>query len=117
MGGNGLDGSQFDAWTRRRFGLVTSGAAAAGLLGLIGLRDTEAKKKNKNKKKKCRKLGQSCDQTQKEKKCCKNSQLCAQVQHKGGGNFCCKQRGQGCGKDEDCCGSDTCGNNDTCEAP
>ncbi len=43
-----MDGSQFDAWTRRRFGMATGGAAAAALLGLVGLADTDAKHKNKH---------------------------------------------------------------------
>lgn len=112
-----MDGERFDAWTRRRFGLAAGGAVAS-LLGLIGLEDAEAKKKKKKKKKKkdCRKLGQTCDQTQKNKKCCKQDQLCAQVQGLGSGTFCCKQRGAGCSENSDCCGNDKC-QNGTCEAP
>jgi hypothetical protein len=111
-----LDGSRFDAWTRRRFGLATGGAAVASLLGSIGVHEAEAKKKRK-KKKKCRKLQQSCDQSNKKKKCCNKNQLCAQVSHLGSGNHCCKQRGQGCSEDADCCGSDRCDGNDTCQLP
>jgi hypothetical protein len=117
-----MDGSQFDAWTRRRFGMAASGAAVASLLGLLGLADANAKHKNKhdgnsnknknnNKtKKKCRKTGQSCDQTQKKKKCCNKNELCAQVRGQGSGNRCCKQRDDGCKKDDDCCGNDRCQN-------
>ncbi len=43
-----MDGSQFDAWTRRRFGMATGGAAAAALLGLMGLADAAARHKNKH---------------------------------------------------------------------
>jgi hypothetical protein len=116
-----LDGTRFDAWTRRRFGLMTGGAIAS-TLGLAGLLDADAKKKNnknknKNKKKKCKKLQQSCDQSKKNKKCCNKNQLCAQVSHLGSGNHCCKQRGSGCSEDADCCGNDRCGGNDTCELP
>lgn len=123
-GANAMDGERFDAWTRRRFGLAAGGAAAS-MLGLLGLDDAEAKKKknkkkNKNKKnknkKQCRKLGQTCDQTQKNKKCCNQNQLCAQVQGLGSGNFCCKQRGSGCSVNTDCCGSDKC-TNGSCVAP
>jgi hypothetical protein len=109
-----LDGTQFDAWTRRRFGLATGGALAS-LIGLPLLDDAEAKKnkhkhKNKNKKKKCRKLGQSCDITQQKKKCCNSKQLCAQVKNLGSGNFCCKQRNDSCSVNDDCCGTDKCSN-------
>ena len=115
-----MDGSQFDAWTRRQFGLTAGAGAAAGLLALLGLDDAEAKKnknknKNKNKKKKCRKLGQTCDQTKKKKKCCNDKQLCAQVEGLGSGNFCCKQLNQGCSNDDDCCGNNFCDNNDKCK--
>jgi hypothetical protein len=117
-----LDGTRFDAWTRRRFGLATGGAVAS-LLGLMNLDDAEAKKKNKNKnkkknrkkKKKCKKLGQGCDITTKNKKCCSENQLCAQVQHLGGGDFCCKPPGDSCSRDQDCCGSNICGNSGRCE--
>jgi hypothetical protein len=118
-----MDGSQFDAWTRRRFGMATGGAAAAALLGLMGLADVDAnhknkhdgnsnknKNKNNNNKKKCRKTGQSCDQTQKKKKCCNKNELCAQVQGQGSGTRCCKQHNQGCKNDSDCCGNDRCDN-------
>ena len=36
-----MEGSRFDSWTRRRFGLATGSAAAAGLLGLFGAAETE----------------------------------------------------------------------------
>ena len=110
-----MDDLRFDAWTRRRFGLLTGGVAAS-LLGLSGLHHSEAKK-NKNKKKRCKKLQQTCDQSDKNKKCCKKNQLCAQVAHLGSGNHCCKQRGSSCSEDADCCGSDRCGGGDTCQVP
>ncbi len=108
-----MDGTRFDAWTRRRFGLAAGGASLAALLGLAGGRDAEAKKK---KKKKCRKTGQSCNQAKKNKKCCKNNELCAEVKHKDK-DACCKQRGSGCKKDNDCCGNDFCGNDGKCQLP
>lgn len=115
-----MDGTRFDAWTRRRFGLATGGAVAS-VLGLMGLDDAEAKKKNKNKnkkkKKKCKKLGQGCDITVKKKKCCSSSQLCAQVSHLGSGLFCCKQHDDSCSRDQDCCGNDFCGSNNRCQIP
>ena len=42
-----MDGSSFDAWTRRRFALTTS-AAVFTLFGLARLDTTTAKKKGKN---------------------------------------------------------------------
>ena len=105
-----MDDSRFDTWTRRKFGLATGGAAAV-LLGLTGSQEAGAKKK-----KKCKKLGQSCDASNKNKKCCNSKQLCAQVNHLGGGNFCCKERGSSCSFNEDCCGSDKC-NNGSCQNP
>ena len=127
-----MDGSQFDAWTRRRFGIVAGGAAAATLLGLMGLADAGARhktkhdgngngstinNKNSNKNssknkntKRCRKIGQSCDQTEKKKKCCNKNELCAQVNGQGSVNRCCKQNGEGCKNDTDCCGNDRCDN-------
>jgi hypothetical protein len=46
-----MDGSQFDVWTRRRFGLAAGGLSAS-LLTLASLEDAEAKKRKKRKKKK-----------------------------------------------------------------
>ena len=110
-----MDGSRFDAWTRRQFGVAAAGAAATGLLGL---QDAAARHKNKhdgnknsnknNNKKQCRKTGQSCDETRKKKKCCNKNELCAQVKGQGAGNRCCKQNGEGCKRDSDCCGNDRC---------
>ena len=105
-----MDGSRFDAWTRRRVGLATGGALAS-LLGLSLQQDVTAKNQKhngKNTKKKCRKLGQSCDITNKNKKCCNAKQLCAQVKNLGSGTFCCKQRGDNCSVNDDCCGTDKC---------
>jgi hypothetical protein len=116
-----VDGTQFDAWTRRRFGLAAGGAAAS-VLGLLSLAETEAKRRRRRKnrkkknKKQCRKLGQTCDQTRKNQKCCNQNQLCAQVQGLGSGNFCCKQRNSGCSVNTDCCGNDRC-TNGSCVSP
>ena len=64
-----MDGTRFDAWTRRRFGAVAGGLAGS-LLMLAGHDDAEAKKK----KKKCKKLGQPCQPGGK-RKCCHHN-LC-----------------------------------------
>lgn len=117
-----MDGTQFDAWTRRRFGLAT-GSAVASVLGLMSLDDAEAKKKNKNKKrkknkkKKCKKLGEGCDPTVKKKKCCSERQLCAPISGQGSDLFCCKQNGESCSRDSDCCGNDFCGSDNKCRIP
>jgi len=100
-----LDGTRFDSWTRRRFGLATGGALAS-ILGMASVADVDAKKKNK--KKKCRKLGQTCDINDKNKKCCNEKQDCAQVQGLGSSNFCCKSLNEGCSVNTDCCGNRKC---------
>ena len=128
-----MDGSRFDAWTRRRFGLVAGGFAAV-LAGLIpGGEDVAARKKRR--KKRCKKLGQRCTQGGK-KKCCRKP--CARpfglTQEdrccKGGGESCtpgpdsacctgicgvsgecfCKTAGQGCDRDGQCCSKKCTGN-------
>lgn len=123
-GGKAVDGSQFDAWTRRKFGLAASGVAAS-LLGLASVTESDARRKNKNKnnnnkkkknKKKCRKLGQTCDINNKNQKCCNNNQDCAQVQGFGSGNFCCKPQNASCSVNTDCCGNRKC-NSGRCVNP
>jgi hypothetical protein len=119
-----LDDSQFDTWTRRRFGLAAGGAAASalGLLGAIGLSEHQAearrnhnknknRKDNKRKRKdKCRKLSDACDDNRRNQQCCNENQLCAQVSQLGSGTFCCKQNGFNCQFDSDCCGKNRCRN-------
>ena len=114
-----MEGSRFDSWTRRKFGLATGSAAAAGLLGLLGVAETEAGQNNNNnnnrkKKKKCRKLGQTCDENRRNQSCCNQNQLCANVSGLGSGNFCCKQNGQGCSVNTDCCGKNVCDSSGHC---
>ena len=133
-----MDGSRFDAWTRRRIGLAAGGVAAA-LGGLIPLgEDGTAKKKRK---KRCRKLGRLCTQGGK-KKCCGN-RFCARpftfpVEDrccKGGGEQCtveeastcctgeclltgecfCKTGGQPCDRNGQCCSRKCSGG--TCTGP
>ena len=54
-----MEETRFDAWTRRRFGLMAGSALAA----LAGWQRTDAKKKR------CKKLGASC-KTGGKRKCC-----------------------------------------------
>jgi len=56
-----MEGSRFDAWTRRQFGRAAAGGVAT-LLGVAALDDTAAKKGKNNKKKGCKKKGQHCRQ-------------------------------------------------------
>jgi hypothetical protein len=81
----------------------------ASLFGLSSLPAADGKKRNKRKR--CRKLEESCDQTKKSKSCCSAQQLCAQVSQLGSGNFCCKQAGQTCSSNSECCGNDACDRN------
>lgn len=106
-----MDGSRFDTWTRRKFGLVAGSAAVASLLGIASLPEAEARKKKRRKR--CRKLGQTCDINRADQQCCKSGQDCAQVQGISG-NVCCKERFASCSFNEDCCGTRKC-NRGSCE--
>jgi hypothetical protein len=118
-----MDGSRFDAWTRRRFG-AAAGGLAGSLLGLAAFTGTAAKKR-------CRKLGEPCKQDgSRKKKCCKGKGLQCREDpplefrccRKGGepctdsgeasqccsldcreGTCFCKALGQSCGTDRHCC--------------
>ncbi|MCC7021923.1 MAG: hypothetical protein IT338_03805 [Thermomicrobiales bacterium] len=78
-----MDGSRFDAWTRRRFGLAAGGLAAS-LLGLAGFEETEAKRK----KKRCKKLNKPCKPKGKKKRCCKK--LSCSAPFGAPDNHCCR---------------------------
>jgi hypothetical protein len=98
-----MDGTRFDAWTRRRFGLVAGGIGAL-LLGLDGRDETAARrkgtkntKKRGRKRKRCKKLLQPC--TIGGKTCCKGND-CEPI---NGGQFCCKPFGKSCSDDAECC--------------
>lgn len=117
-----MDGSHFDAWTRRGFG-AAAGGLAGSLLALAALPGAEAKRRKK-KKKKCRKLNDTCN-SGKEKCCCgyecqergmstrksccravgfpTSSALdcCSGLQELG--QCICKTIGQPCAFDENCC--------------
>jgi gas vesicle protein len=95
-----MDASRFDAWTRRRFGLVAGGSIAS-LAGLSLLADADAKKKKK--KKKCRKSLQPCGG--KKKKCCKNL-TCSDTLTAD--SVCCKPTAGTCTDQSECCGDTIC---------
>jgi hypothetical protein len=116
----GMDGSQFDAWTRRGFGAAAGGLAGA-LLAQAAIPGAEAKKK----KKRCKKLNDACNSGK--KKCCCGYEC--QPQGMSAQRFCCrapgfpdqgspqnccsgrselgkcicKTLGQGCGAGRECC--------------
>jgi hypothetical protein len=93
-----MDGSLFDAWTRRRFGLAAAGTATA-ILGITQARDAEAKKKRKKKRRtKCKKLFAHC--TPGGRKCC-HGNLCEAPNLDG--MLCCKPENKGCKNSEECC--------------
>ncbi len=95
-----MDGTRFDAWTRRRFGLATGGGIAA-LLALAAAETAEAKKRKKRKKR-CRKLGRTCKPGGK-RKCC-GTLKCDRISFEPNPkNRCCRKAGQPCSDDLDCC--------------
>jgi hypothetical protein len=95
-----MDGSRFDAWTRRRFSFAAGGLAAT-LWGLLALEDTAAKKK-KTKKKRCKKLSQPCKQGGK-RKCCGELRCRTTSLNAGIHTFCCKTEGKPCQNESECC--------------
>jgi hypothetical protein len=137
-----MDGSQFDALTRRSVGLAAGGLTAA-LFATAGIAGTEAKKK---KRKKCRKFGERCHEGGRKKCCCGlhcrpplnglprsqgNNHVLLECCHKGGeecefdsdccsnrceGDYCfCKGNGELCGVDTDCCSYECSGTPSTCQ--
>jgi hypothetical protein len=105
-----MDGSRFDALTRRHVGLAVGGAAA--LAGLAGMPSADAGKnaRRKRKKKRCKKLGDTCVQGGK-RKCC--GELRCDV-HSGNSlpqPICCKTAGKSCVELFDCCFPAQCEDN------
>lgn len=89
-----MDGSRFDAWTRRGFG-AAAGGLAGSLLAMSAIPGAEAKKK---KKKKCGKLNDACNSGK--KKCCCGYECRPQD---SSGNFCCRAPGFPASSEDDCC--------------
>jgi hypothetical protein len=70
-----MDGSRFDTWTRRRFGLAVGGLTGA-LQSLLQSPTAQAKKKRRRKRKEeketsCKRLGDCCSPGE-TRKCCDN---------------------------------------------
>jgi hypothetical protein len=105
-----MDGSQFDAWTRRGFG-AAAGGLAGSLLAMSAIPGAEAKK-GKKKKKKCKKLGDTCQPNGgKNKKCC-GCLACHPINAvPDSEHHCCNLHGEPCtleNAEEKCC-SGQCG--------
>lgn len=116
-----VDGSCFDAWTRRRFSIATA-SAVAGLLGLGERDDALAKRKRKRKRKKpepkpkCEKHRTRCNPKNDKELCC-GSLACGIVPELGG-HHCCRQRYGDCQEDSDCCANTVCvGSPGFCDLP
>lgn len=89
-----MDGSRFDAWTRRGFGTAAGGLAGA-LLAQAALPVAKAGKK---KKKKCGKLNDQCNSGK--KKCCCGYECQPQDSN---GNRCCRAADFPASSDQECC--------------
>lgn len=110
-----MDGSRFDAWTRRRFGgavigaLVTVVALAAKPAAADG--DLRRKRKKRRARKRldnraCEAHRTSCNPKNERRLCCAPL-ACAQVPELGGFH-CCARRFQPCTQDSDCCNNTVC---------
>lgn len=110
-----MDGSRFDAWTRRRFGLAMGGLAAS-LRSAASPDNAEAKKNRKKRKKKkpCQTVGIACNVGGK-RKCC--SGLSCELNAGGDTSrtFCCQTVGNPCGQLADCCDGLGCAPDGICK--
>jgi hypothetical protein len=102
-----MEGSRFDAWTRRRVGLAAGGLGAAAFLAIAPPRGDAKKKKKKCKKIRCRKLLQTCQPSSKEQSCCQGLN-CDPVEDQGLVLLCCLGRQQPCQTSSQCCGESIC---------
>ena len=88
-----MDGSRFDAWTRRRFGIAVGGATLAESISLIS--GIAAKRK-----KRCKRLGKPCSPGG--RKCCKTLK-CRDIGDPNPDFRCCRPDGQSCANSDQCC--------------
>jgi hypothetical protein len=100
-----MDGSQFEAWTRRHLGIAAGGLGAA-LLDITA-DDGVAKKKHHKKKKRCKKLGDTCTVGGK-RKCCTGTRCDLVGTDSITQTFCCHDIGGSCTVDTECCQGLTC---------
>jgi hypothetical protein len=92
-----MDGSRFDAWTRRRFGLAAGGLAGS-LVALESAKVATASQKKKKKQRRCKKDGQDCGGRQ---KCCEDL-ICRPIEGLVG-RHCCRDIDQPCTAMVQCC--------------
>ena len=99
-----MDGSRFDAWTRRRFGLAAGGALGA-LLGLGERADASHGR--------CKHVLEGCSPSGDRRRCCKSEGLQCR-RGDDGLNRCCRKGGAPCreGSQQKCCSGDC--RNGTC---
>ena len=109
-----MDGSRFDAWTRRRFGLAAGGAVGS-LLVLSGS-GADAGDGKKKRKKRCLALGQSCRLGGKRKCCGKKGLSCQIFEESSNARRCCRKGLEPCTIDDDCCSQDCTDGFCTCKS-
>lgn len=95
-----MDGSRFDAWTRRRFGVLAAAGGFAGSLIALIHEDAETTKRRKRKKR-CTKQGKGCKPGGK-RKCCQNLR-CRETINGVVAYHCCRDIGGSCSSPGDCC--------------
>ena len=112
-----MDGSRFDAWTRRRFGLAVGGLAGS-LLGIVGGGSDDLAAKQKKKKKRCRKLGQSCREGGKRACCAKRGLSCQpfEVTQPNSARRCCRRGKEPCTDSGECCSGECTDGRCVCKA-
>jgi hypothetical protein len=94
-----MDDSQFDAWTRRRFGRVLRGGFASLVgLGTLGAATTQAER--------CRNVKEQCNPDKKKQKCCRH--LRCETNEDTGNARCCKPLRTSCHHATECCGALQC---------
>ena len=82
-----MDDSQFDAWTRRRFGRAMSGGLAS-LVGLGSLGTASTRAKITAQADRCRNVKEQCNPDKKKQKCCRH--LRCETNEDTGNARCCK---------------------------
>lgn len=97
-----MDGSRFDALTRRRFGVTTAGVIGAALGWSTALDGAAGKKRRR---KRCRRVLQACRPGAQRKRCCKRLR-CAE--DGAGDHRCCRPVQAACQAESDCCNGRLC---------
>lgn len=96
-----MDGSRFDAWTRRKFGIVVGGFAAA-LLALGSTDEGDARKRRRKRRKRCKRLRAGC--TPGGKRTCCGELICSTYSATGEvPPRCCKPPREPCAAFDECC--------------